>query len=95
MTDGDMGWDTPGPYNAPPEAEDAAMDRPSPQENVGNDQNNDHLLTPKSNMGDGERQGVESCLVYSKNGAGQIRHRPRISYCEAANWGLAKADAKQ
>ena len=45
-------------------------------------------------MVDEEIWVVESCLVDSRNGAGKIRHRPRISYCEAANQGLTKADAK-
>ena len=45
-------------------------------------------------MGDREIRGVESCLVDSIIGTEQVRHRPQISYCEAANQGLTKTDIK-
>ena len=94
MNDGDTGWDAPGTFNAHPEAEVIAMDKHRTHEYVGNDQHNDHLLTPGSYTGHRERRGVESCLVDSIIGTGQIRHMPQISYCEAANRGLTKTDVK-
>ena len=45
-------------------------------------------------MDDRERRGAESCLVNSMIGIKQVRHRPRISYCEAAKQGLTKTDLK-
>ena len=94
MIDGEMGWDAPGPFNIPPEEEDTSTVKPIPQECVGKDQNIDLLMAPSINVEDGRRRGVESCLVRIKNDANKIRHRPRISYCESANWGLTKSDIK-
>ena len=94
MNDGEMGWGAPRPLSAPPKVEDAATGRPIPQECVGKDQNIDILIAPIINVRDEVRRGVESCLFGIRNDAEQIRHRPRISYCEAANRGLTKADSK-
>ena len=94
MTDGDMVWDAPGPFNAPYEEEGTTTDKPRPQECVGNDQHNDKILTHRSDMGDREIRGVESCLVDSIIGTEKVRHRQQMSYCEAANRGLTKTDIK-
>ena len=94
MTDGDMVWDAPGPFNLPPKAELTTIDKPSPKGCVGNDQHNDQLVNLRSIMDDQERRGVESCLVDSRIGTEQVRHRPLISYCEAANRSLNKTDVK-
>ena len=61
---------------------------------VGNDQNGNILISPSTKVEYGGIRGVESYLLRIRNDANKIHHRPWISYCEAANWGLAKADIK-
>ena len=95
MYDGDIEWDELGPFNVPLKEDDTATVKPILQECVRKDQNNDILIAPSTNVGDGERRGFESCLVVIRNDDNKIRHCPRISYCEAANQVLTQADIKQ
>ena len=95
MGDGEMGWDAPVPFNVPPEAVDTATDKPRPQDCVGKDSNNDLSIVPSANMGGREGLGVESCLIGIRNDEINVCHRPRISYCQAANWVLTRADLRR
>ena len=61
---------------------------------VGKDRNNYILIAPSTNVGDRGELGAESCLVGIRNGGNNIRHRPQISYSEAAERGLTQTDLK-
>ena len=56
ITDGDMVWDVPGPFNVPPEVGETTTDKPISQEFVWNDQHDDKLVTPGSIIKDQERR---------------------------------------
>ena len=95
MNNREMIWDASWTFNVPPKEDDTGTGKHIPQECDGKFRNNDILIAPSTNVGDGERRGFESCLVGIRNDDNKIRHCPRISYCEAANQGLIQADLRQ
>ena len=64
-------------------------------ESVGKDRNNDISISPRKYVEDRRGLGFYSCLIGIGNGENNIRHRPGIGYCEAANRGLTQADLRQ
>ena len=62
---------------------------------VGKDRNNDLSMGTSPNMEGREGLGSESCLEGTRHDEINIRHRPRISYCEAANRGLTRDILRQ
>ena len=59
---------------------------------VGKDWSNDLSVSPSTNVIDRGGLVVDSCLIVISNGENNIPHWPQISYCEADNRGLTKAD---